>query len=274
MKRRLRECLLTAIIQLTACLIIYKFNIPNPNIVLFVILSAILVQFGYAAGAVSGVITFLYSAFFFSTNHSWFVYEPINRSKLIVIGLGIIANIIIIGQLQEKMKETNEEKVRLEREVLEKIAYTDGLTKLRNRYAYEADKEKLEKLGNIPVIIMVCDMNGLKQINDILGHHYGDSAIQQMGEFLEQAFLNHAKCYRIGGDEFCVISENLEQELFEECKQKFLQLISDAQESDCKFSAAFGVASGISGNIDIIFREADHLMYSCKKEMKMGSRPH
>lgn len=59
-------------------------------------------QFGYAAGIVSGVVAFLYAAFFFSTNHSWFIYEMINLNKLMVAGLGIVANIIIIGRLQKK----------------------------------------------------------------------------------------------------------------------------------------------------------------------------
>lgn len=271
MKKTLKECLISGMLEAIACLIIYKFNIPNPNIILFVILSAVLVQYGYTAGIVSGIITFLYSAFFFSTNHSWFLYEPINRNKLIVIGLGIIANIIIIGQLQNKLMRTIEEKARLEKEILEKIAYTDGLTGLKNRYAYEADKKQAELAGTIPITLMVCDMNGLKQINDTMGHHYGDHAISQMGKLLEQTFRNHASCYRIGGDEFCVIAQKTETDIFEACKQEFLQLVSNSQVSDCKFSVAYGIASGSSANIDIIFREADQLMYTCKKEMKQSS---
>lgn len=74
-KKKVRQCILSGAIQLVACFIVYQFQIPNPMIVSFVILSAVLVQFGYAAGIVSGLIAFLYSAFFFSTNHSWFKFE-------------------------------------------------------------------------------------------------------------------------------------------------------------------------------------------------------
>lgn len=53
------------------------------------------------AGIISGVIAVLYSAFFFSTDHSWIFYTPINRDKLCVIVLGVIFNIIIVGNLQK-----------------------------------------------------------------------------------------------------------------------------------------------------------------------------
>ena len=47
---KLKGSILAGIIQIFACLIVYKFNIPNPNIVLFVVLSASIVQSGYLAG--------------------------------------------------------------------------------------------------------------------------------------------------------------------------------------------------------------------------------
>ena len=109
-----QACLLTAFVQLLACAVIYFFKVPNPNIILFVILSAALVQFGYLAGSICGAIAFLYSAFFFSTNHSWFSYTPINSAKLLVIGIGIVLNILIIGQLQRKLEQAIHEKTQLE----------------------------------------------------------------------------------------------------------------------------------------------------------------
>ena len=95
---KIQPMLLSALAQLSACLIVWNFHIPNPNIVLFVVLSAVLVKCGYAAGIVSGLIAFLYSAFFFSTDHSFFLYTSLNFQKLIVIGIGIAANILLIGR--------------------------------------------------------------------------------------------------------------------------------------------------------------------------------
>ena len=51
--------LITGILQVLACVIMNKFDISNPNIILFVILSAVLVQFGYGAGMLCGFITYI-----------------------------------------------------------------------------------------------------------------------------------------------------------------------------------------------------------------------
>lgn len=114
--RSVKEAIFAGVLQLLACIVIYIFNIPNPNIVLFVLLSAALVRYGYAAGTVCGVIAFLYSAFFFSTDHSWIFYTPVNRNKLIVIALGIVANIFIIGHLQKANQKAIQHITRLETE--------------------------------------------------------------------------------------------------------------------------------------------------------------
>ena len=100
-----RECVLLCAIQLLLCAAVYRFNIPNPNIILFVFLSAVLVQCGYLVGTLCGILTLLYSMFFFSIDHSWIYFEPINRDKLIVVLLGLIANICVIGHLQQRRQK-------------------------------------------------------------------------------------------------------------------------------------------------------------------------
>ena len=111
-----RECVLLCAIQLLLCADVYRFNIPNPNIILFVFLSAVLVQCGYLVGTLCGILTLLYSMFFFSIDHSWIYFEPINRDKLIVVLLGLIANICVIGHLQQRNKNAIQEISKLEAE--------------------------------------------------------------------------------------------------------------------------------------------------------------
>lgn len=111
-----RECVLLCAIQLLLCAAVYRFNIPNPNIILFVFLSAVLVQCGYLVGTLCGILTLLYSMFFFSIDHSWIYFEPINRDKLIVVLLGLIANICVIGHLQQRNKNAIQEISKLEAE--------------------------------------------------------------------------------------------------------------------------------------------------------------
>lgn len=70
-KNKFIMALLPATITIAACIIIYKFNVPNPNIVLFVITAYVLSIHGYVNGTISAVIAFIYSLFFFSENHSF-----------------------------------------------------------------------------------------------------------------------------------------------------------------------------------------------------------
>ncbi len=129
--------LLSAIIQLAVCFIIYIFHIPNPNIILFVLLSAVLVRFGYKSGIICGIITFLYSAFFFSIDHSWIYFDAVNRDKIIVVLFGIIANIFLIGHLQRKIKTVTEKVTILEgeKQKVKKIEELNAVSKaLSNIY--------------------------------------------------------------------------------------------------------------------------------------------
>lgn len=157
-----------------------------------------------------------------------------------------------------------------EKEILQTMAYTDGMTKLGNRFAYELEKTRLEKQGNTQVIILVADMNGLKHANDNYGHAYGDKVICKTAELLKESFGDVAKCYRIGGDEFCILAENVEYSVFEECRNIMREKVKKVSESINAYGVASGVAKGDVKDIDDIFREADNLMYECKKKMKAG----
>ena len=133
-------------IQLAACFIIYKFNVANPNIVLFVLLSAALVKVGYSAGIVCGIIAFAYSAFFFSIDHSWINYTPENLYKLIVIFIGIIANILLIGHLEKRNRETAH--------ILSKLE-ADGQKKLEN---FEKERQIFNALCINYTAAYYCDL--------------------------------------------------------------------------------------------------------------------
>ena len=179
---KIKPMLLSALAQLSTCLIVWNFHIPNPNILLFVVLSAVLVKYGYAAGIVSGLIAFLYSAFFFSTDHSFFLYTPLNLQKLIVIGLGIAANILLIGRLQwqferssmEEMQAEAEEKLQETTESYRAKLYYDVLTGAYNRRYYEDIASRI--VG--PAGIALMDVDDFKICNDTYGHYAGDMALK------------------------------------------------------------------------------------------------
>ena len=73
--KNIKWILLIGLLQTAACAVTYWFRISNPNIILFVILSAVLVQFGYKAGILCGGIIYLYTMFYFSIEHSFWLYR-------------------------------------------------------------------------------------------------------------------------------------------------------------------------------------------------------
>ena len=90
------------------------------------------------------------------------------------------------------------------------LAYTDSMTEVQNRNAYEECLKKLRKPNaNISrITVIVIDINGLKEINDGFGHFCGDDAIKTVAKALRETIGAKADIYRIGGDEFVCISES------------------------------------------------------------------
>ncbi|MBY4895691.1 GGDEF domain-containing protein [Cupriavidus sp. AU9028] len=81
----------------------------------------------------------------------------------------------------------------------------DVLTKLHNRAYYEDELARLSRKGPWPVSVIAVDLNGLKQINDQLGHGDGDSLLRRAGEALKKAVGDGFCIARVGGDEFMVL---------------------------------------------------------------------
>lgn len=188
-----------------------------------------------------------------------------SSGRILVIGISLFIFKSGIDQILEvkKLKKDN-----LEKEILKNMAYTDAMTHLGNRFAYEQEKNRLERKEQTQVIILIADMNGLKQANDSYGHIYGDQIIRETARILEESFKDVGQCFRIGGDEFCVLAENVNRQVFETCIRKMEERASELHESIKEYGIASGVAEGESQNIEDLFHEADNLMYARKKEMK------
>ncbi len=157
-----------------------------------------------------------------------------------------------------------------EKQILQNMAYTDGLTHLGNRFAFEQEKDRLEKLNDTRITVMVADMNGLKHVNDNYGHAYGDKIICKTAELLNDAFKNTGSCYRIGGDEFCILTENVSPDSFDKCINNMNKQIEDVRTKIEVYGLAYGRADGVSQDVEDVFRQADNRMYECKKKMKAG----
>lgn len=280
---KIQPVLLSALAQLSACLIVWNFHIPNPNILLFVVLSAVLVKCGYAAGIVSGLIAFLYSAFFFSTDHSFFLYTSLNLQKLIVIGLGIAANILLIGRLQwqlerssmEKMQAEAEEKLQETTESYRAKLYHDVLTGTYNRRYYEDIASRI--VG--PAGIALMDVDDFKICNDTYGHYAGDMALKTVANTIQSCIRKSDLLIRYGGDEFLLVLPGIPSDILQ---AKLEQIRAAVQQATLPGYSHFRISLSIGGAIqsladpmDNIVRRADRLMYQakCRKNAVMVEVP-
>lgn len=142
---------------------------------------------------------------------------------------------------------------------LEHISYHDQLTDALNRRAYMEKEKELHKLTRAG--ILYGDITGLKNVNDQLGHKEGDALICQCYELIRQVF-EQDYIYRMGGDEFLVLCEDISQEEFE---KKCSRLIENNKKAD--FNIAIGYSWGNpSTSFEDMVQKAEAEMYHNKRE--------
>lgn len=141
----------------------------------------------------------------------------------------------------------------------------DILTGLKNRRSFEADLTPLRSANHDRYLICALDVNGLKRVNDNIGHAAGDELLQGAAECIQAVFGACGTCYRVGGDEFMAILDRNPgnpQQLREEFEKitsrwsgKYIQGIS----------VSVGVvSSNESDSLDDILALADKRMYEQK----------
>lgn len=154
--------------------------------------------------------------------------------------IAILALLVCAG-LTTMRRAMSMHKKRIEQMTYERMAYTDDLTGLKNRRAFDEDIEHIEQNGQT-VTILYADMNGLKSINDNKGHHYGDEALQLIAERLKQFRDGDTNCYRLGGDEFAVLSyTQSEDEMRERCEEINRGLAMYEEKYDYPIGISYGV---------------------------------
>lgn len=153
----------------------------------------------------------------------------------------------------------NELQKRLLTEALTKKSYQDTLTGLNNRLAYD---EMLEHLRGkeFPVGVGFLDLNGLKWINDNLGHDMGNKAIHKVCAILEEYFSKNT-LYRISGDEFVILWPEVDYQVFMDTAENLRTALSDEGNI-----AAFGFVWGKEEDTGIAVRKAEKAMQTAKKK--------
>ena len=189
-------------------------------------------------------------------------------SAIFFLVLFLMMRIIFQKNLEEEKKNTKN---------FRNMANTDSLTGVRNKHAYSdaenvlnrrISEKEIEKLA-----VVVCDINGLKIVNDTQGHAAGDKLIKDACSLICEHFT-HGAVYRIGGDEFVVI---LQDKGFDTMKDVLTEINCAVEENITKkevvVSIGYSTLTPEDQMLHDVFERADQMMYKRKKELKQMGAP-
>lgn len=184
---------------------------------------------------------------------------PIYKNKELIAIQGVIRNI--------------DDKVKMEEELNYKVTH-DTLTGIYNREYFEIIKDQYNTSHNSAIGIVLCDIDGLKFVNDHYGHKVGDSLIKSSAHLLNQYAKEDYLVTRIGGDEFAILIVNKKPEVIELFLAKVeaaIHAFNRTSNEVFQINISFGYAySRYSvGKMDQLFIEADQNMYRDKNKVTM-----
>lgn len=158
-------------------------------------------------------------------------------------------------------------------ERIRRAAHHDFLTDLPNRTLFRERLEhevKHSTRTSLPLALLFIDLDGFKQVNDLLGHPAGDQLLQQVAERISSCVRDTDTVARLGGDEFTVILtdvthpehiQNIAGEILDELRKPF---VLDAGEASISGSIGIAIFATDAASCDELVRNADEAMYIAK----------
>ena len=175
-------------------------------------------------------------------------------------------------------RKTNQERLTALAEELQQMAIVDELTGLHNRRGFNvlAEQELLRATrARQKALFFFADLDGLKRINDELGHDAGDRAIREAAAVLRASFRRSDIVARLGGDEFVVLSTDADANKATELLERLEVAVRQSNDDDPgrPFKLAISVGSTVHDPanpepLDAVLKRADALMYARKLQRK------
>ena len=168
------------------------------------------------------------------------------------------------------------ERFKKEKNILQRELRIDPMTGLYNRTGMEYFSEKLYKEAvesGAALFVCICDMNGLKYINDNFGHEEGDRAIRMLSQILKNSADKNDIAFRIGGDEFLLLglrsAESLSTDTFGERVEEVIRVSNQSLNLPYRIDMSYGPLikkiEGKPNELSDLMRQSDNLMYEMKK---------
>jgi diguanylate cyclase (GGDEF)-like protein/PAS domain S-box-containing protein len=159
---------------------------------------------------------------------------------------------------------------------LRHLSLHDPLTGLYNRAYFEEEMRRLESGRFDSVGIIMCDVDGLKLVNDALGHYNGDKLLLATANALRESFREGDVVARVGGDEFAVLLSNSNSNTLEIASYRIQEAVekynSTNPELPLSISMGFALSTGNHIIMSNLFKEADNNMYREKLHHSLTAR--
>lgn len=190
-----------------------------------------------------------------------------------IVGLFGISRDITERKLDEARFEEQAARLAAQARELEQLTLIDDLTGLYNRRGLQAFGEQAlyrARRAGTAVVLLFCDLDGLKRINDTLGHGVGDNVLRAFGQVIRAAVRESDIAARIGGDEFGILLFDEEGAAADRVVERITGGAAAAREEHslpCDLSVSIGICtidSRTPGSVEQLLAQADRSMYVAK----------
>jgi diguanylate cyclase (GGDEF)-like protein len=149
---------------------------------------------------------------------------------------------------------------------IEYLSFHDQLTGLYNRHYFDHTLQRLNTQRNLPLSLIMTDVNGLKISNDTFGHPFGDLLLQEAASLISRHCRSDDIISRVGGDEFVIILPRTETEDALKVVKRITDAASKVQVGSIQLSLSIGLATRVSMNENILetLKNAEDQMYRQK----------
>lgn len=161
------------------------------------------------------------------------------------------------------------ERIRTAKEI-KYVSFHDKLTGLYNRFFFEEEMKRLDTERNLPLSIIIGDVNGLKLVNDAFDHQQGDSLLQDIARVIKEVCRSEDIVCRWGGDEYAIILSSTGLESTQSISRRIMEACSLKERRPVPLSISLGCATKthMGQSLNDTLKRAEEDMY--KNKMKEG----